>query len=182
MKKLFLIVAIVFSVAMMTACRTTIQTISPTKYANEVDAVNKAIGALGYHLSGTSSDEKNEVYVSSVFYDNSTGYSNSEMKNNYWWYDTYRFTDSAHNTASYQIKYQSSTDSKGAYYISNVSLIWCDCSNPDDYSKICGDSGYTKSFKDIDNDQESSFVDRGLITACSVILVSCVVVGLLLLP
>lgn len=98
----------------------------------------------------------NDVYVSSAFDDSDDG---PELKNNYNWYDTYRFTDSIGNTVSYQIKYKNkgAQDARGVYYVSNVSLVGCECSNTKDYKAVCGPSGATNRLNLIENDQVSTF-------------------------
>lgn len=184
MKKKLLLGAMVFALGMtfLSSCTTTRQTISTKNYLYTVGSVNYAIESLGYNLSGTSSDQKNEVYVAAISYSTETGYG-SAMNNDYYWYDTYRFTDSVNNTASYQVKYKYSKDDKGGYYVSNVSLAGCDCSNPKDYSKICGYDGVAKQLNYIENDQVSTFDDDAATYTLtySLILIGCCVPLLFLL-
>lgn len=163
---------IFLTVVLLASCTTTRQTISTTNYLREVGKVNSSIESLGYTLSGTSSDQKNEVYVSAISYSTQTGYG-SAMQNNYYWYDTYRFSDRENNTASYQVKYKYSVDDKGGYYVSNVSLAGCDCSNPKDYNTICGYGGVTKSLNHIEKDQVSTFDDN----AGTYVLVYSIILG-----
>ena len=165
MKKLFLLGVMVYVFSMMTSCTISKQTVSPIKYLSTVDTVNASIESLGFSLSGTSSDQKNEVYVSDVSYSTQTGYG-SAMNNRYYWYDTYRFTDSANNTVGYQVKYKYDRDDRGQYYISNVSVVGCDCSNPNYYKRICGDFGVTKQLNHIEKDQTSTFDDDAATLIC----------------
>lgn len=142
----------------MTSCTTTMQTISTTAYFSAINEVNQSIESLGYSLTGTSSDQRNEVYVSATSYSTEAGFS-SAMNNNYYWYDTYRFTDRDNNTASYQVKYKGSRDDRGIYYVTNVSVVGCDCSDMNDYNTICGYYGKTKKLNNIKKDQVSIFND-----------------------
>lgn len=140
----------------LAGCTTSRPTISERTFFREIDAVNQSLDSLGFQLSGTYSDMLNDVYVSSAFVDSEDG---PELKNDYYWYDTYRFTDSIGNTISYQIKYKNkgSQDARGVYYVSNVSLVGCDCSNAKDYKAVCGPSGATNRLNLIENDQVSTF-------------------------
>lgn len=173
---------ILFTLGMMTACTTTRQTISPTNFLSNVHGVSESIESMGYKQSGTSSDQRNEVYVAATSYSTTTGFG-SAMGNDYYWYDTYRFTDSTNNTASYQIKYKCAKDNKGKLFVSNVCLAGCDCSNPYDYNKICGHKGVTERINNIKSDQVSTFDDDNatIILTCSLILVGCCIPFLFLL-
>lgn len=151
-------VAYVLGMLLLASCTTSRPTISEKTFYRELDAVNQSIDSLGYRLSGSYSDVINEVYVSDTYFSSETGYS-AEMKNDYNWYDTYRFTDSVGNTVSYQIKYKGkgAQDARGVYYVSDVRLVGCDCSNTKDYKSVCGPGGATNRLNLIQNDQVSTF-------------------------
>ena len=142
----------------LASCTISRPTISEKSFYRELDNVNQSIELLGYSLSGSYSDLINDVYVSDTYFSSETGYS-TEMKNDYYWYDTYRFTDSIGNNVSYQIKYKgkSAQDSRGVYYVSDVRLVGCDCSNTKDYKAVCGPGGATNRLNLIENDQVSTF-------------------------
>lgn len=173
MKKIFTVCGIVCVFVLMTACTTSRQTISTSTYLNEIGDVNKSIEQLGYKLSGTSSDQKNEVYVSATSYSTQTGYG-SAMGNDYYWYDTYRFLDSLNNTVSYQVKYKFGKDKNDVNYISGVSVIDCNCSNVKDYNVICKNPVGVRKLNNIKNDQVSTFKDN----SSTVALIWSVVIGL----
>lgn len=158
MKKLFFILMSIASIV-MSSCTTTMQTISTSNYLGEIDKVNNSLVSMGYKLSGKTHDEKNEVYVSSISYSTKSGYG-SAMNNDYYWYDTYRFTDDKNNTASYQVKYKCRKDDREGVYVSNVSVMGCDCSDTRDYNHICGVYGITNALNYIEKDQVSTFDDH----------------------
>lgn len=155
----------------MMGCTTSKHTINPATYSNKIESVNKSIESLGYHLSGTSSDQKNEVFVAATSYSTQAGYG-SAMKNDYFWYDSYRFVDSLNNTVSYTVKYKYNKDIRDSFYVSNVSVVGCDCSKAKDYNQVCGQDGVTKKINRIDNDQISKFNDSAgtLVLVLSIIL------------
>ncbi|MBR1517039.1 MAG: hypothetical protein IJ620_02695 [Bacteroidales bacterium] len=157
MKRLLLYLVVIVPIA-LTSCTTTMQTISTSNYLGEIDKINSNLFSMGYKLSGKTHDEKNEVYVSSISYSTDYGYG-SAMDNDYYWYDTYRFIDDKNNTASYQVKYKCRRDDRDGIYVSNVSITRCDCSDTQDYSRICGAYGITNALNYIENDQVSTFDD-----------------------
>lgn len=181
-KKLFYIIGAMCGFVLMASCTTSKQTISTSTYQREIETVNESLESMGYYLSGTSSDQKNEVYVSAVSYSSQTGYG-SAMDNDYYWYDTYRFTDSANNTASYQVKYKLGKDDRDKQYVTNVSVVGCDCSNKKDYATVCGKYGAINSLNYLKNDQVSVFNDSGAtwgLVTCS-LLAAELVAGIVLL-
>lgn len=181
-KNPFNIVGMMCVFILMTSCTTTKQTISADSYLREIETVNESLESMGYSLYGTSSDQKNEVYVSAISYNSQTGYG-SAMNNDYYWYDTYRFADSANNTASYQVKYKYGKDDRDKLYVTNVSVVGCDCSNKKDYSTICGEYGAINNLNHLKSDQISVFNDSGataVLVTCS-ILAAELIAGIILL-
>lgn len=169
-------------VLLLASCTISRQTISEKKFFQEIDDVNQSIELLGYHLSGTSSDVRNDLYVSDTWFSTETGYS-TEMKNDYYWYDSYRFMDSTNNIVSYQIKYKGkgTQDAKGVYYVSDVSLVGCDCTNTKDYNAVCGPRGVTNRLNFVENDQVSTFRNDAGTVFLAIGGVLVVLVGLLLI-
>ncbi|MBQ4420790.1 MAG: hypothetical protein II878_04525 [Bacteroidales bacterium] len=180
MKKYYLFIAIPIAL-LLSSCTTSRPTISTDSYRSELHYVNSTIESLGYNLSGTSSDKKNEVYVYATSYSTQTGYGTA-MNNNYYWYDTYRFTDSTNNTVSYKVKYKYGKDNKDEYYVENVSVVECDCTKEKDYERACGRYGVVKNLNFIKNDQTSTFSDdAGTVLLVTSLLLAAEVVVLLLL-
>ena len=124
------------------SCSTTIQAVSPAQLNSAVAFIGEQLSEIGYELSGTAEESRNEMIVSGTSYSYYTGYG-SAMKNNYWQYQEYSFTDTNDNEVSYTMKYQLKTDSHGQSYIKNLDVT--NCSAKRDYNSICGMDGIVKS-------------------------------------
>lgn len=143
---------------LLASCTTTRLTISPEQYVQKVADVQRSLADMGYGLTGTASNENNEIYVAGTSYSNTSGYGTA-MGNDYSWHDTYTFADPQGHTASFEVKYRLLADDIPAPYVSGVEILQCGCSNPQDYNRICGTNGIVRTLGHIEPDQQSVFND-----------------------
>lgn len=122
------------------SCTTMVNVVSTDAYKNGIKSICEDLSQMGYELVGSSSEEKNEVAVSSVSYSRFTGYG-SAMSNNYWTYASYQFVDSANNQVAFEVKYQLKR-SRGVDFVDNLDVLSCQASK--DYQNVCGASGVVK--------------------------------------
>ena len=73
-------------------------------FAKEVVKANSEIIEMGYQLSGTETNTKNNLYVKGTSYTPVSGYGTA-MGNDFVAIDKYKFTDSKGNTMSYTVSY-----------------------------------------------------------------------------
>ena len=92
----------------------------------------------GYTLSWSSTDIKNEIYVSGTSYSPYTGYG-SKMKNCLFEYTTYLFKDTNNNSVSYTLKSHIDYSMQGIRYFENISVSHCEANN--NYNVFCGENG-----------------------------------------
>lgn len=122
----FIGVALAFS-----SCTSTLSVVRFDDYQKANREVAAALNAEGYFMSSKTNDTYNEVVA--------TG--DDELKNNYYSYETYTFIDSAQNTISYTVKYQTSKDNKGSMYLKNMNVTECATSDVRIFDHVCSDNG-----------------------------------------
>ena len=134
----------------LTGCTSSIATVSPAHFEEEVLLVGQRMEDLGYGLSGKFSEEVNEIYATDAT-DNG-----SDLRNDYYWYDTYLFSDSVGNTASFQVRYKRDSDRQSVPYLHNICVVGCECSRSGDYARVCGGDGAVQPLGGIAPDQQST--------------------------
>lgn len=139
-KKILSILPVVMAVC--DSCTTDLAVVSQSAYKQEMAALQNRMEERGYVLSGSSNNVKNEVAVNGVSYSRLTGYGTS-MKNNYWNYDEYVFTDSANNTVSFTTKYMLKSSVEKVTFVDQLEVTGCNANK--DYNEICSGSGEVKS-------------------------------------
>lgn len=178
MRKVFLIFSAVLASLLATSCYSTIKLTSAATYEKAKTEVAINFEAHGYHLSGESHDQKNEIVVTGQSYSNNSGYG-TKMDNDYHQYDTYLFTNDNGETIEYSVKYKGLTTKKGEPALIDVDVLGCKTSKASDYSKLCsGDKSPKKvigsmpldATTDIYNEEET-LVAISLITLLASVLV-----------
>lgn len=119
-----------------TSCYTTQGVVSNSMYANSRNQVASNMEANGYSLSGENHEEKNEVVVTGQSYSKYTGYG-TQMDNNFYIYDTYKYSNNEGESAEFTVKYKSLIDDKGGYALSGIQVLGCKTTKAADYSKLC---------------------------------------------
>ena len=120
------------------SCMTKKQVTSLDAYKIAVAIINGDLSEMGYNLSASSQESKNDIYVSGTSYSRYTGYG-TRWSNNFWQYDSFTYTDSLNNIVNFMVKYQMVYDE----YIYNLDVV--NCSANKNYDRICGNDGTIKT-------------------------------------
>ena len=118
-------------------------------FAKEVVKANSEIIEMGYQLSGTETNTKNNLYVKGTSYTPVSGYGTA-MGNDFVAIDKYKFTDSKGNTMSYTVSYKLiEEEDVDVISVWNVGIQQCETSNPQDYMRLCGSDSPIKKLTNL---------------------------------
>lgn len=158
MKKIALILSLALSFV-ATGCYTTQGVVSNSMYENSRNQVASNMEANGYILSGENHEEKNEMVVTGQSYSKYTGYG-TKMDNDFYSYDTYKYSNQEGDNAEYTVKYKGLVDDNGGYALSSVQVLGCKTSKAADYEKLCsGNSSPSNVIGNMSKDSSKTELD-----------------------
>lgn len=133
MKNCQLLLLVLLVVLCFSSCTETKYLTRKSTLDKMVDSVKTQLMNEGYHTTGFSTKQTNEMEVVGISYTSKAGFGTA-MQNNFVTQDTYTFADSLGNTVSYSLFYALDKQE----IVVNAGLCGCETSNPHDYDKVCG--------------------------------------------
>lgn len=133
MKNCQLLLLVLLVVLCFSSCTETKYMTRKSTLDKMVDSVKTQLMNEGYHTTGFSTRQANEMEVAGISYTSNAGFG-TVLKNNFVTQDTYTFADTLGNTVSYSLFYALDRQE----VVVNAGLCGCETSNPHDYDKVCG--------------------------------------------
>jgi hypothetical protein len=135
MKNLLLSLIIVLTLA---SCTSTISVTSFDMYNKNIQMVKSDLADKGYNLSGHNQETLSNAVVADI--------SGTAMRNDYYTYDSYSFSNSNGDVAEIMLKYRSRYSSHSDInYMQTIELLGCKTSKASDYDKICESNSAVKA-------------------------------------
>ena len=136
---------------LLTACTTTLDTVSVEGYLRAVDSVNDRLGRQGYTLYDRQEEDLYETFTD----DDGTEYEEQTALG-----ETYTFADSNGVEVEYTVSYEYRKDKRDIPFVHDVRIEDCYCSDSTRLELLCGPASDVATLTRLEPDQKSKVEDN----------------------